>query len=90
MQEIAADLARLKKYAQLLEEENARLKEELVRVARDPGFGGAEAAGVPEAGGMSNLISLYDRGFHICNLYFGEMRTGDCLFCAAFIERNRR
>ncbi|MCL6610402.1 MAG: initiation control protein YabA [Peptococcaceae bacterium] len=90
MQEIAADFARLKRYAQLLEEENSRLKEELARLAGTPEAGVPEPPGLTAASGMDNLINLYDRGFHICSLYFGGVRHGDCLFCAAFMQRDRR
>ncbi len=90
MQDLAADLARIKRYVQQMEEENARLKEELSRRARPSGpqeSGGAEPA---EASGMDSLMALYDRGFHICSLYFGGFRHGDCLFCAAFMQKDRR
>lgn len=90
MQELAADLAKIKRHAHSLEEENTRLKGELARLTGqeqdEPDTGGKPE----EVGGMGNLINLYDRGFHICNLYFGGIRNGDCLFCAAFMQRDRR
>jgi len=90
MQETAADLAKIKRYAQLLEEENSRLKEELARAVQTTGQAQPERTDLVAGGAVDNLISLYDRGFHICNLYFGGLRQGDCLFCAAFMQRDKR
>ena len=89
MQEAAADLAKIKKYALLLEEENARLKEELLRVALPQGSSVLDAQRTSDLTGLDNLINLYDRGFHVCNLYFGGIRQGDCLFCASFMKEDR-
>ncbi len=36
--------------------------------------------------GYSNLIHLYDEGFHICHLSFGDKRERDCLFCIQLLE----
>lgn len=95
LQETAQDLAKIKKYVHSLEEENVKLKGELARltilgeVSREtpPGEFAVEPGG---ADGMENLTRLYERGFHVCNLYFGSTRKEECLFCAAFLQRDRR
>lgn len=87
MQELAADLAKIKKYVQHLEKENVGLKEELARNIQGQSLVSLDCAGRTETRGIDNLLNLYDRGFHICNLYFGGIRSGDCLFCAAFMPR---
>lgn len=78
-------MQKIKKEARALSVENDRLRAQLART-----LGREDAAGDAErGGGMETLRQLYEEGFHICNVHFGRPRTADCLFCSAFLNRER-
>lgn len=79
------DLKKMKNHIEYLEEENLELRRSLAAVS-GVGEGKDEE---PSQEGLNNLIYLYKQGFHICNLYFGQMRSGDCLFCAATLQKKQ-
>lgn len=84
IRELESDLQKIKDQIQNLMEENAALREQLAVVY------GQEGKNKPEenpGGAFENLKNLYERGFHVCNLYFGHLHQEECLFCLAFLER---
>jgi len=85
---LVAEVRELKDELRQMEEENTQLRTELAAAYRE-GCSGAKSSG--EAGvkyrGFINLLDLYDQEYHICNLYFGRRRVGECLFCRAFLRK---
>jgi len=84
---LLGEMQELKSKVMDLEEENVRLKSELAAQYRR-GFEGGPRGGALKRSFLS-LLELYDMGFHICNLHFGRRRNVDCLFCMAFLRRDR-
>lgn len=40
-----------------------------------------------EGENYESLGKIYNEGYHVCPLAFGQPRRGECLFCIAFIEK---
>jgi regulator of replication initiation timing len=85
---LMAEMQELKHEIREADEENSRLRNELAAFYRADLVKGSAAEAEGKHGvAYSNLLELYDQAFHICNLYFGRRRAGECLFCMAFLRK---
>lgn len=66
-------------------EENQNLILENANLRDRVDFGVSHEAPPSEA--KKYLHTLYDDGFHICNINYGSMRKGECLFCMESLQR---
>lgn len=85
---VLAEVQELKSRARHIDEENRELRRELAVLAGNlpPN---CEKCRVEPGEGFINLLGLYDKGFHICNLHFGRVRQKECLFCLAFLRKRQ-
>jgi regulator of replication initiation timing len=82
------EIANLLEENQTLRIENKHLRERLEDQA-------ASAQESQESGGLTksrlNLESIYEDGFHVCNMFYGQRRVEDepCAFCLEVIYGER-
>ncbi|HLR88266.1 MAG TPA: DNA replication initiation control protein YabA [Atopostipes sp.] len=82
------EIANLLEENQTLRMENKHLRERLEDQA-------ASAQESQESGGLTksrlNLESIYEDGFHVCNMFYGQRRVEDepCAFCLEVIYGER-
>ncbi|MDD4047723.1 MAG: initiation control protein YabA [Clostridia bacterium] len=86
-QESLEELTALKMMAYALEEENESLHRQLCSYTEEDKAQVESNVKNIQGQGYDNLLKLYDEGFHICHIHFGQAREGDCLFCMGFLRK---
>lgn len=82
------EVAKLLEENQELHMENEHLRERLEREAEQ--LSDEERAGLTKS--RLNLENIYEDGFHVCNVLFGQRRVEDeaCAFCLEVIYGERK
>lgn len=83
------EIAKLLEENQMFQIENKHLRERLNDTSN-------QEDEIEDAGGLTksrlNLENIYEDGFHVCNLFFGQRRVEDeaCAFCLEVIYGERK
>lgn len=88
MSQLKDEIANLLEENQTLRMENEHLRERLTKEA--------EQLNEEASGGLTksrlNLENIYEDGFHVCNIFYGQRRVEDepCAFCLEVIYGERK
>ena len=69
-----------------LEQENERLRGQLSPHNKPDVAAATTEPNAPSNDGHDTLVKLYEEGYHVCHLNFGQQRQGECLFCLGFLS----
>ncbi|MCY0875666.1 MAG: initiation control protein YabA [Firmicutes bacterium] len=84
----AEELDRLRVWVEELTEENRKLSLENAHLSDGTKTHAMEKGTVTSGEAARVLGKLYEDGYHICNVNYGGLRKGDCLFCLQSLQRS--
>ena len=87
--ELIEEIGKLKFYIESLEDENTRLKRQMCALSDREAERVQHNSDLIREQARENLDKLYQEGFHVCHIYFGEQLEESCLFCNAFLRYER-
>lgn len=87
LKELLVELEEIKKITRSLEQENAILRRQLTEVYNNNQEAQAKEQPPATTPSESTLFSLYNEGFHVCNVRFAQAREEECLFCVSLLRR---
>ena len=83
---LQAEIQQIKRDTQVLDEENQSLRRQLCHIDDNDCQQVIDNGEAIQRTALANLEKLYVEGFHVCHLFFGRERNGECLFCQGFFR----